>query len=95
VTSALVRNSVPTTTIPNADTRSICHSVGPRVIDSEESVAEPDRGTACGAAEVRIGAASGRLGALLRRHHELPKVLDRAAALIYTVLGVRLLVENN
>jgi len=32
---------------------------------------------------------------VLRRHHGLPKVLDRAAALIYTVLGVRLLVENN
>jgi len=47
------------------------------------------------ALDLSIGAASGRLGALLRRHHELPKVLDRAAALIYTVLGVRLLVENN
>ncbi len=43
-----MRSSAPTTTIPNADTRSICHSVGPRVIDSEESVAEPNRGTATG-----------------------------------------------
>jgi hypothetical protein len=42
----MMRSNAPTTTIPNADTRSICHSVGPRVIDSEESVAEPNRGTA-------------------------------------------------
>jgi len=34
-------SNAPTTTIPNSDTRSICHSVGQRVIDSEESVASP------------------------------------------------------
>jgi len=44
----MMRSNAPTPTIPNADTRSICHSVGPRVIDSEESVAEPNRGTQAG-----------------------------------------------